>query len=125
MKSLAGVTRYKETIISIAGDPKTSKTWLSFTSCPPIYYHEFDVGSLNRVLPHLPKETIAASFFEVYPLLSLEAALDVSVAKTLLGKFRTEYRRSVIEAAKVGGTVIIDTESLWWGLLPTTPFPPH
>lgn len=117
MRALATESRHKEITVSIAGDPKTAKTFLSFTSPTPIFYHEFDIGSLNRVLPHLSKEVIAESFFEEYPLLSLEAALDVSVASKLLGQFRTEYRKSVIEAAKSGGTVIIDTESLWWELI--------
>lgn len=110
-------------IVSLAGPAKSGKTHLACTAPLPIFYHQFDLGSLKRVKSHLPAETLKQITYYEYPRLAAEF-IDVNpaglraLAQEWWRKFVKQYKADVIAAASCDppGTVVIDTETIEWEL---------
>src|SRR5205809_605635 len=88
-------------IASVAGPPKSAKSWFACTAPWPIMYHQFDLGSFKRVKPHLTAETLANIQIESYKRIAVGFADDKidpdlqAAAKPVWEHFIKTYKQSV------------------------------
>lgn len=111
--------------VSVAGDPKSSKTHFLFTAPQPIFYHQFDLGGLKRVRPFLPDNLKMQ--YEEYPALDMDVseALVRQQSAAIWKQYVASFKESVHEAAKAEGTVGIDTETIMWDIMQYAKVPPE
>lgn len=121
MKLLENRARAGRLIISLGGGVKTGKTSLIFSGQSPVYFHEFDLGSLERAKPQIPASTQV--YHQDYPPMAQQRS--PGIALKIWNNFLAEYSASVLAASAVGGLVAIDTETILWDVMQVALLPPE